>query len=80
MTKNNILGFSKLLFILILVSLKSFGQTNQQFVRISHANPRFFETADGRPWIPIEINYPSLGNGAQNDEQVFRDRRIARSL
>jgi len=38
---------------------KSSGRINNdpEFIRVSKAYPRYFETVDGRPWIPVMINY-----------------------
>ena len=42
---------------------------NDQFVKVSSKNPRYFETTDGRPWIPVMINY-IMPNG--EEAQVFK--------
>ncbi|MDP4289613.1 MAG: glycosyl hydrolase family 5 [Bacteroidota bacterium] len=43
--------------------------SKNEFVRVSKENPRYFETNDGKPWIPVMINFV-IPNG--NDDQVFQ--------
>ena len=42
----------------------------QKFIRVSAACPRYFETIDGRPWIPVMINY-IVPNG--EEPEVFNE-------
>lgn len=37
-----------------------------EFIKISSKNPRYFETTDGRPWIPVMINF-IIPNGEENE-------------
>ena len=41
-------------------------------VNVSSANPRYFETADGKPWIPIGCNicFDRLYDGATHGDAV----------
>lgn len=41
-----------------------------EFIRVSAACPRYFETIDGRPWIPVMINY-IVPNG--EEPEVFNE-------
>jgi hypothetical protein len=51
---------------------KSADSTNQdpEFIRVSTAYPRYFETIDGRPWVPVMINY-IVPNG--EEPEVFNE-------
>lgn len=40
-----------------------------EFIRVSQKDPRYFETVDGRPWIPVMINF-IMPNG--KEDEVFR--------
>jgi hypothetical protein len=55
---------------------KDAGRFNQgavpkdhEFIRVSQKYPRYFETADGRPWIPVMINF-IVPNG--EEPEVFK--------
>ena len=48
--------------ILFLLNLKSFGQENRPYVRISQRDPRYLEFSDGQPYIPIGLNLIGVGN------------------
>ncbi|MDP4240696.1 MAG: hypothetical protein Q8904_14630, partial [Bacteroidota bacterium] len=43
--------------------------SKDEFVRVSTRNSRYFETMDGRPWIPVMINF-IMPNG--DEAQVFQ--------
>ena len=43
---------------------------DEKFIRVSRENPRYFETQDGKPWIPVMINV-IMPNG-DDEAKVFR--------
>jgi hypothetical protein len=43
--------------------------TGDKFIRVSTKNPRYFETTNGHPWIPVMINF-ILPNG--EEDEVFQ--------
>lgn len=58
------------LLIFVTSCMKKFGSSNlgpnNNFIKVSQKNPRYFEKADGDPWIPIMINF-IVPNGEEND-------------
>ena len=49
--------------------VNSVPSNNIEFVRVSTENPRYFETTDGHPWIPVMINF-IMPNG--QEPEVFK--------
>ncbi len=66
------------LLAILLTSISAFAQAtqvdtskNKLFIRVSPRNPRYFETTDGSPWTPVEVNY--LIFNINSEQQVFAD-------
>ena len=45
------------------------GNSRDEFIRVSTTNPRYFETTNGHPWIPLMINF-IIPNGEETE--VFK--------
>ena len=64
------------LILVLAVSMVGYGK----FVDVSQSAPRYFQTDDGRPWIPIGCNicFDRLYGTAGNDRSVCEERFLSR--